>query len=51
MLGSKEGTTTGVTTPSVLGYAGLRILRAFGFVSAISSEAGAAESRQFAQVR
>jgi len=51
ILGSTEGTTTGVTTPSILGYAGLRILRAFDFASAISSKAGAAGIRQFAQVR
>jgi hypothetical protein len=51
MLGSTKGTTTGVTTPSVLGYAVLRILRAFGFASAITSKASATGIRQFAQVR
>jgi hypothetical protein len=51
MLGSTEGTTTGVTTHFVWEYADLRILRAFGFDWASSSKAGAAGIRQFAQVR
>ncbi len=46
-----EGTTTGVTTPSVLGSAVLRILWAFVFASATTAVAGAAGIRQFAQVR
>ena len=35
-----EGAATGVTTPSVLGYAVLRDLRVFGFASATTAVAG-----------